>query len=534
MNENDHGQEFDEDFIEHLIQDLEDGLITDEDHAVLMDLIKNDPKVCAHYFQHMEMVSLLKTTAKNRSAMGAMPVSESMVNTARRRSAMVSLAYGIVAMLILGLGLLIFHESRRPPADRAWIVMEGSRDARYEVTYSGDETRDVKSLQVGDKVALAQGLIRFTFPSGVEAIVEGPSQLELTSDLSVKMDGGLAWFRVPQAGHGFTVQTAQLSVVDLGTEFGVWFDGNEQLQVHVAKGKVRVEPTLKALKKSEIVQDKAMVFDVYGRGLEAPVEISLFRRKFTHSMPYLHWSFDQLVEGGFQADGTMPGANGYQAELRSLQKNIELGDTSNWQTDGRYGRAFSMKGKGVFAETSFPGIGGNAPRTIAAWVKHRKGATLASGSVPYCSWGVRKNGRLWKFVIVENGGTILRGGDILYTTAMKFSCVSKIPKDSMLDEWTHVASVYTGRMKDGSPEILHYINGALQPVRYLEKKNGVVDTDVVSELAQPLRFGASLNSQENSPTVDGDLDEFYLFRGVLSGDEIASLMKSNHLDFFVK
>ncbi len=534
MNKADHSHGIDEDSVEHLIQDLEDGLITDEDHAMLMDLIKKDPKVCALYFKHMETVALLKMTVKNRSALGTMPVSESMVYIARRKSAMVSLAYGIAAMLILSIGFLIFQVSQRPSTEREWIVMDGSVDAQYEITYSGDESRDAKSLQVGDHISLGQGLIRFTFPSGVEAIVEGPSKLELTSDLSVKMKGGLAWFRVPQAGHGFTVQTERLSVVDLGTEFGVWFDANERLQVHVAKGRVRVEPTLKALEKFELIQDKAMAFDVYGRGEEVAVETSMFRQQFTHSMPYLHWSFDQLVGGGFQADGTMPGADGYQAELRSLRKNIELGDGANWQVEGRYGQAFSMKGKGVFAETSFPGIGRNAPRTIAAWVRHRKGATLAHGSAPYCSWGVREKGQLWKLVLVENGGNLLNGGDIMYTTAMETTCVSMLPEEkSIRDEWMHVASVYTGRSKDGFPEVFHYINGILQPVENTEQE-GTVDTDVVSELARPVRFGASLNSRENSPTVDGDLDEFYLFRGALREGEIRQLMKKNHLDFFVK
>ncbi len=66
------------------------------------------------------------------------------------------------------------------------------------------------------------------------------------------------------------------------------------------------------------------------------------------------------------------------------------------------------------------------------------------------------------------------------------------------------------------------------------KVGELIDTGVVSKSARPLRFGASLNSLEDSPTVDGDLDEFYLFRGALTEAEIGQLMRGNRLGFFVK
>ncbi|RUA09365.1 MAG: hypothetical protein DSY82_05980, partial [Flavobacteriia bacterium] len=266
---------YDPEMVEHLIQDLEDGVITDKNHAILMELIKTDPAVCKLYFEHMETVALLKQTVKNRCELGTMPVSELMISRGQRKRAMVSLTYGIAALLILCLGFLIFKVSQRRSSERDWIVMEKSVDAKYAIIYSHDEIRNAKKLQVGDKITLDQGVVQFTFPSGVKAIIEGPSKLELTSDLSVKMNGGLAWFQVPKAGHGFTVRTDRMNVVDLGTEFGLWFDADENLQVHVAKGKVRVEPVLKALKKFELVKGRAMTFDTYGRGTPVQVATSL-------------------------------------------------------------------------------------------------------------------------------------------------------------------------------------------------------------------------------------------------------------------
>lgn len=531
-----HRDGYDLDTVDHFIQDLEDGVISDDNHTILMGLIKDDPDVCELYFEHMETVALLKQTVKNREAMGVLPVSDEMINLARRRSAIVSLTYGLAAVLLISVGFLIFQVSHRPSEDREWIVMNESVDAKYTITYTEDQDRDVQNLQVGDKISLEQGLVRFTFPSGVKAIIEGPSKLELTSDLSLKMDGGAAWFRVPKAGHGFTVQTERLSVVDLGTEFGVWFDGNEMLQVHVAKGKVRVEPVLKALKKFELVEDKAMSFDEYGRGTSVKIATSLFRQEFTESMPYLHWSFDELVDGEFQADGTMPGVGGYQAKLRHLSDDVSQVDITKHQVKGKHGQAFSMDGKGLFAETAFPGIGGNTPRTLSMWIRHRK-ENLTRGIVsPYCVWGTPKGSGLWKVSLVTKGVD-----NSLHTTWSAIGYATAF-NDKVEGGWIHLASVYTGKLRcDGYPEVFHYVNGSLISEadskrtgknRYLLPKR-VIDTDILSEDAMPVRFGASVKkSRGKNVVIDGDIDEVYLFRGVLNDSQIKELMVNNRLDFF--
>ena len=308
--------------VDHLVQDLEDGIITAKDRAKLMDLMREHASVREFYLQHIEMVSLLKETAESRAELGTIPISQDMVHAQRRKTAMVSLYSGIAAMLIISIGFLLFKVSRHPDSDGSNLVMESSDDATFELVNSDGEPRSSEHLQMGDKIAIDNGLVRFLLPSGVEAIVEGPSKLEFISDSSVKMDGGMAWFRVPEAGHGFTVLTDRVDVIDLGTEFGVRFDGDDGLQVHVVKGKVRVEPRLKSMAKAELTKGQAMTFDVYGSSHVTDYRASLFRQKFSRSIPYLHWSFDQMIDGQFMATGTISGADDYQAKipLPSIEK----------------------------------------------------------------------------------------------------------------------------------------------------------------------------------------------------------------------
>jgi len=516
---------------EHWIQDLSDGIIGEKEFDLLMELMRKDAAVRELYLDHMNTVALLKLSADSRVKMGTMPVNSEMIYRQRKRSAIASFSYGLAALVILSLVFYSYNVNQRQVEWREFIVMDGSVDANYSVVNSEADFRDVKSLQVGDKVILNQGLVRLTFPSGVEAIVEGPSELELISDLSLRMNQGQAWFRVPEEGHGFTVDTDRVRVIDLGTEFGVWLDGSQNLQVHVAKGKVRVEPHLKAMRIIEILQDQAMSFDVYGQGQEIEAKLSMFRQKFTESMPYLHWSFDELVDGHFSADGTIPKASEFSAQLRQVKNKTGKLDILKHQTSGRFKRALSMHGEGVYAQTKFPGIGGNTPRTLAMWVKHRNDGVFDGLVSPYCIWGRRGRNALWK-ISIRNDGDARR----FYTVSLGAEYVSELSNDN-LAEWMHLASVYTGRsLEDGVPEVIHYVNGVRQLVECKHSGGGglYIDTDVLTDQACPVRFGASIVGHPKARSVDGDLDEVYLFRGVLNESQIKQLMQTNHLDFFVK
>jgi hypothetical protein len=223
----------------------------------------------------------------------------------------------------------------------------------------------------GDRITLERGLMRLEFPDQVEAVVEGPSRFELRSASEIDLDGGMAWFRVPEAGRGFAVLTERARVIDLGTEFGLRFDTDGTLQVHVARGEVKVEPRQPGAPDFLLGQGRATTVGSDGRGRETELRASLFRREFTHAVPYLHWTFDHVIGGAFPARGSWPDTRDYAAKLRRADGEAGESDLETSRTDGVRGKAFALRGDGLFAESAFPGIGGNTPRTVAAWIRHR-------------------------------------------------------------------------------------------------------------------------------------------------------------------
>lgn len=523
MNTGKHQHRISIDEVERIIQDLEDNVISDKDLRLLKEMIKNEPEVRKLYFRHMELVALLKRRVIIREESGMIPVSDVVIEIQKRKIAVMSLVAGMAAILILSLVFYLFHVNQDQVKEFNWVIIEQSDDALCTATSADGEIRQEGRLLSGDQIRLNQGLVRILFPSGVEAVIEGPSELKLISDSSIKMHGGAAWLRVPKGGNGFTVVTDRANVIDLGTEFGLRFDANDQLQVHVAKGRVRVEPTLSAMKPIELKQNLAMTFDVYGGGESIKAEPSLFRRWFTDSIPYLHWSFDTMVDGHSPATGTIPGYEGYGTRLKHLQNAQAQIKSSDYQTEGKLGLALSLNGDGVFAISAFAGISGNAPRTVTAWIRHRKNSPTKRLS-PYCAWGTRKTGKLWKISITDDRR--------LHTALMATPFTTSQSVSDRQEEWIHIAVVYTGKQNEqGNPDIRHFINGVKKPMLTGQSGRKVM-TDTFSKSAHSVRFGATLNPLRFCRSVDGDIDEVFIFRGVLTELQIQQLMNQNRLEFF--
>ena len=129
----------------------------------------------------------------------------------------------------------------------------------------GAETDNLQSLipnpqslvSLGDKFALASGLMEITYDTGAKVILQGPMTYEVESrsggylavgKLTARMEKGPG-FRVQRSEDPhpsslifhplFSVRTPTATVTDLGTEFGVEVGSDSQVAVHVFVGTVQ-------------------------------------------------------------------------------------------------------------------------------------------------------------------------------------------------------------------------------------------------------------------------------------------------------
>jgi hypothetical protein len=112
----------------------------------------------------------------------------------------------------------------------------------------------------GHNLQLARGEMRLTYASGVELQLLGPAEFVVGPTGGRLQRGGVRAV-VPEKGRGFTIETPNGKVIDLGTEFGVAVDDFGVSEVNVFQGMVDMVPETRGgaaqtirLNKGEAVQ----------------------------------------------------------------------------------------------------------------------------------------------------------------------------------------------------------------------------------------------------------------------------------------
>jgi hypothetical protein len=123
-------------------------------------------------------------------------------------------------------------ESESPPVAR---VSELSDDILWQ---SPNESVALHShVGAGHSLQLVRGEMRLTYTTGVELRLLGPAEFVVGPAGGRLLRGGVRAV-VPEKGRGFTIETPNGKVIDLGTEFGVAVDDFGLSEVNVFQGKV--------------------------------------------------------------------------------------------------------------------------------------------------------------------------------------------------------------------------------------------------------------------------------------------------------
>jgi hypothetical protein len=151
---------------------------------------------------------------------------------------------------------------------------------------------------------LKSGAVQIEFDSGARVILEGPAELQLISATETRLRSGKLSARVPESAHGFKVYTTNVTVTDLGTEFGVVRELSKPVRVEVFEGKVEValdetnQPQLlNAGEGLQISSHRAEPIDAVGRSGFLSTEELARREAVELRMRYLGWrQVDRLLD----------------------------------------------------------------------------------------------------------------------------------------------------------------------------------------------------------------------------------------------
>ena len=211
-----------------------DGTLTTAEAEELSNALVEKPEVRRRFWEHAALHGLAQEAAQLEWLGTAGPAIEgNVVRVAWWRWA-VPLAAAAMAMLAMTWWL-------RTPQ-----VRTSAEGVALISRLVGVEWADATEARANGAV-LAPGMLRpksgaalLEFYSGASVIVEGPAEFSLVAAGEGFLRRGKITAHVPPQARGFKVGSPALTVVDLGTEFGLSVPESAPAEVHVFTGKVEV------------------------------------------------------------------------------------------------------------------------------------------------------------------------------------------------------------------------------------------------------------------------------------------------------
>ena len=294
---------------------------------------------------------------------------------------------------------------------RDWGLEEGSRTANLK-----SEIPNPKSLvALGDRFALAAGLMEITYDTGARVILQGPVTYsveinggylaigKLTGKLG-KRGGGSANHQIPNPKSKivspsplssllsplFVIRTPTATVTDLGTEFGVEVDKNGAADVEVYQGEVITRPCPDTGDASAVRVTKGHALRIERSGKErtlAVVEIAphgtpkfvrslrsyvqtraeSYKRIVLADKPAYYWTFDEPRGNAWNygyGEGGILAQHPWDANANRAKSTINGG-----------GLSLGRSARDIFWTKDGGGTNLNAPADFTSWAVEFLGQT---------------------------------------------------------------------------------------------------------------------------------------------------------------
>jgi len=214
-----------EDRIERALE----GLLPEEEWRSLQSDIVRDPGLRAAYVDRVWLHSCLRA---ERETLVELLEEPAVIRPKRWPAAMWAAA--AAACVTLGASLLFLPGLRGKTAVATLVQADNCKWA------GSDLPTAVNSKLSAGTLSLVEGIATLKFKNGATVTIEAPTTLNILSAMHCRLVEGSLTAEVPKPAHGFTIDTMDMKVVDLGTRFGLTAGSAGNSQVRVFEGEVEV------------------------------------------------------------------------------------------------------------------------------------------------------------------------------------------------------------------------------------------------------------------------------------------------------
>jgi ferric-dicitrate binding protein FerR (iron transport regulator) len=540
--------------LEELLGALRDGLITREQAERLDQWLGSDASAREYYLLYIELCATLHhyqgtlipspgegrsrgTSAEALSAGSGATSAPGPRSLKLRFAGMVVAAALMVAMVplaVIGLGgwrggvprtadvVAIVESTTTPEADvrsAAVAILTRAIDATWE---GGGPSPSVGSPLLPGVLRLRSGILRIDFLSGATAMVQGPAELELKSENRVGCRAGHLRVVAPPHARGFRVDSPAVDLVDLGTEFGLQVVPGLQSEVYVFDGKVELyEPGAlqsKPLTWRELSEGQGIRIEEAG----AITSLSADPRSFL--------SLDDLERRYLERSRRRYGAWIEASRVQRADPRLVINFSFEGERQPGSRRLLNQRGEGGLhgAIVGCEWVDGRWPGKGALEFKHPGDRVRMRVPGEFDSLTLAASVRVDAFerflnaLMLTDGHDwgephwqISRDGRIILGIAPKNYTSPQVITPERLGRWIHLVTVFDSK----AGTVTHYVDGA-----------AVWSEPIVTH--GPLRIGDAEIGNWGAPTRNsgtsvrnfcGRIDEFLLYQGALSADEVRAL-----------
>ncbi len=423
----------------------------------------------------------------------------------------------IAALLLLGLFftfLFSIHQiSEKSLNTLAFITRVDGAQWSNTVLHEND------TITQGQSVKIESGLVEIDLAGRGTLVIEGPAHLDFISPMEVMLHHGSVVMRATKKGQGYTIQTSQGKIIDIGTEFAVSAKQNT-VETHVIEGSV--EAIANNGESFTLKGNDALSFNHTGSQNIAS-DTGRFYTKLPpvhQTLNYLHWSFDENAGSVALANGELDKGTKQVGDL--VLKSAEGTHTPQW-SEGVKRSGIYFEGTDSYAEAEYKGIQGGKARTVCCWIKVPEDFSPLQG-FGIISWGNPKEiGETWQISVNpwKRDGQVgrlrlgLQGSQIIGSTDLRDG------------QWHHIAVVFYGSSKPSiGTHALLYVDGQKESVSRAALKEVKTKTESDGHGVWVGRNVTHRNNHIASPYkfFRGSIDELYIFDGALTQNELSQLI----------
>jgi len=453
---------------------------------------------------------------------------------------LVSLKWAALLIGLLCSGALLYTQLHEPAPGSAYDLTSVAVLLR---SYNTSWSEGVAVYQAGDSVPVGEfqiesGVVQLEFYNGATLVLEGRTSLNILEEGKVFCHYGRVTVSVSPHARGFSIATADLDFVDLGTEFGLEVAPGKPSELHVFSGEVEVykagQDDASQLKATLTTGDAAS----FVSGVERiPIQLNLghfwdikklvYHTEEAEQAQFANWKgFSKKVAN---MSGVISYFPFYQAApwVRQIQNTADP-DTlescgaivgCSWE-EGRWSQKSALRFNNPGDRVRFNIPGEYESITLAAWIKVESLKNLFNGL--FMTDAFLAGNPHWQF---NDQGQLILGVRSAKKIDMnerdkKFQYVLFSPRvitPERLGQWIHVASTFDTR----TSQIKHYLNGEC-----IIESEAVSAADTLVRIGKGelgnwgLPYGRKLHRVRN---FDGALDEMLLVGALMSEEDIMEL-----------